>query len=367
MKSGIYITSAEPRSGKSVIVLGIMEMLSGRMGRVGLFHPVVRDEQKPDDLTRLIIERYDLQVPYAMMYGCSYETFRNMLVGDKDEELLELILGKYKELEKECDVIVCAGSDFSGPATTLEFDFNVKVANNLGCLVMPVVKGHERDDEQVTRAARGLLESLQERACDILAFVVNRVPAPRAESVAEALKRVMPENIPAYVLPEIPILGKPTVGEISNTLGADRLRGHEDSFNREVRDFKIAAMELPHYLEYIREGSLIITPGDRSDIILGSLLADAAETYPHIAGIILTGGLRPAQPVRRLIEGLGDSPVPVVVAPGDTYTIALRVSSIEGVLAPDNPRKIAAALGIVEAKVPSSELIGRLSMARPTR
>ena len=123
----------------------------------------------------------------------------------------------------------------------------------------------------------------------------------------------MPADIPAYVLPELPVLEKPTVGEIASVLGAERLSGQEESFNREVRNFKVAAMELPHFLEHIEEGSLIIAPGDRSDIILGSLLADASKTYPHIAGIILTGGLKPAPQVERLIEGLGDSPVPVII------------------------------------------------------
>jgi phosphate acetyltransferase len=81
----------------------------------------------------------------------------------------------------------------------------------------------------------------------------------------------------------------------------------------------------------------------------------------------MTGGLRPAPQVVKLIKGLGDSPVPVIMVATDTYTTAQQVSSLEGVLSPDNPRKIAAALGMVEAKVNSRELIGRLSMARSTR
>ena len=126
-------------------------------------------------------------------------------------------------------------------------------------------------------------------------------------------------------------------------------------------------MELPHFLERVEKGSLIIAPGDRSDIILGSLLVDASKTYPHIAGIILTGGLKPAPQVSRLVEGFGDLPVPVIAVSTDTYTTALNVSTIEGVLSPDNPRKIAAALGIVEANVNSAEFVGRLSAARSTR
>jgi len=367
MSQGVYITSAEPRSGKSVIVLGVMEMLSGRMGKVGFFRPVVQDERKPDNITNLIIRRYDLKTPYSMLYGCSYDVAHDMLVRDRDEELLKLIMEKYKALEGECDLIVCAGSDFTVPTAALEFDINARIANNLGCAVLPVVKGYGRDTMQVVNAAQGLLESLEERKCDLLALVANRVQPSLVDAVSAELKRVMPDDIPAYVLPELIILGNPTVGEIAIALGAERLGGHEESFNREVRNFKVAAMELPHYLEHIEEGSLIIVPGDRADIIIGSLLADVSNTYPNISGIILTGGLTPLPPVKRLIEGLGDLPVPVVTVHTDTYTTALNVSSIEGVLSPDNARKIAAALGIVETKVNSGELIGRLSTARSTR
>jgi phosphate acetyltransferase len=367
VSQGIYIVGAEPRSGKSVIVLGIMEMLSGRMGKVGFFRPVVRDEKKPDHITSLIIKRYGLDLPYEKLYGCGYDIAHEMFSRNKDEDLLKMILGKYRELERECDLIVCAGSDYEGSAVPLEFDFNAKLANNLGCAVLAVVQGYGRDAMQVVTAARGLLDALGERKCDSLALVANRVQASLVDAVTGDLKRVLPSDIPAYVLPELAILAKPTVGEIAAALDAERLSGQEGSFDREVRNFKIAAMELPNYLEHIEEGSLILAPGDRSDILLGSLLADSSKTYPHIAGILMTGGLRPAPQVVKLIKGLGDSPVPVIMVSMDTYTTAQQVSSLEGVLSPDNPRKIAAALGMVEAKVNSRELIGRLSMARSTR
>jgi phosphate acetyltransferase len=367
MTQGIYIVGAEPRSGKSVMVLGMMEMLSGRMGKIGFFRPVVRDEKKPDNITRLIVKRYGLDLSYEKLYGCGFDMVRDMFSRNRDEDLLKMILGKYRDLERECDLIVCAGTDYAGPAIPLEFDFNAKLANNLGCAVLAVVQGYGRNTMEVVTAARGLLDSLEERKCDSLALVANRVQASLVDAVTGELKRVLPSDIPAYVLPELPILAKPTVGEIASALAAERLSGQEGSLNREVRNFKIAAMELPNFLEHIEEGSLILAPGDRSDILLGSLLADASKTYPHIAGILLTGGLRPAPAVARLVKGLGDSPVPVIMVSTDTYTTAQQASSLEGVLTPDNARKIAAALGMVEAKVNSRELISRLSAARSTR
>jgi phosphate acetyltransferase len=157
MTQGIYIVGAEPRSGKSVIVLGIMEMLSGRMGKIGFFRPVVQDESKPDNITRLMFKRYGLNHPYEKIYGCEYETARDMFSRNREEDLLKLILGKYRDLEKECDLIVCAGTDYEGSAIPLGFDFNAKLANNLGCAVLPVVQGYGRDTMQVVTAARGFL------------------------------------------------------------------------------------------------------------------------------------------------------------------------------------------------------------------
>jgi phosphate acetyltransferase len=367
VSQGIYIVGAEPRSGKSVMVLGMMEMLSGRTGKIGFFRPVVRDESKPDNITSLIIKRYGLDLPYEKLYGCGYDVAHDMFSRNRDEDLLKMILGKYRDLERECDLIVCAGSDYAGSAGTLEFDFNAKLANNLGCAVLPVVQGYGRDTMQVVTAAQGLLDSLEERKCDTLALIVNRVQASLVDAVTGELKRMLPSDIPAYVLPELAILAKPTVGEIAEALDAERLSGQEGSFDSEVRNFKIAAMELPNFLQHIEEGSLILAPGDRSDILLGSLLAGASKNFPHIAGILMTGGLRPAPQVVKLIEGLGDSPVPVIMVSTDTYTTAQQVSSLEGVLSSDNPRKLAAALGMVEARVDSREIVGRLSTARSTR
>ena len=139
-----------------------------------------------------------------MLYGCTYDVARDMLIKDRDDDLLKLIMEKYKALEGECDLIVCAGSDFAGPAATLEFDFNAKIANNLGCSMLPVVKGYGKDAVQVVTAAQGLLESLEERKCDLLALVANRVQPSLVEEVAAELRKAMPAGIPAYVLPETP-------------------------------------------------------------------------------------------------------------------------------------------------------------------
>jgi phosphate acetyltransferase len=250
MNQGMYIMGAEPRSGKSVVVLGMMEMLSGKMGKVGLFCPIVSDARKPDALTDLIVGRYGIDTPYERLYGCGRDIARDMLLHERSEDLLKIILEKYRGMQEEWDLVVCAGSDYEGPTASLEFNLNAAAANHLGCAVMPVVNGHGRHTREILAAAGGFIESLRERKCDILALVVNRVPPRLADEVTLKLKGVTPDGVPGYVIPELTILGNPTVGEIAAALGADWLSGHEGGVHREVKNFKIAAMELPNYLDH---------------------------------------------------------------------------------------------------------------------
>ena len=367
MPQNLYIASAEPGSGKSVVVLGIMALLSGYAERVGFFRPLIPAGTKRDPVIDLIANRYNLDIPYEAMYGCTGETARELAASGRYSELLKCILNKFKAMERQCDLVLCTGTDFTGIASAFEFDFNVDVANNLGCLFMPVVNGHDKVTADIVDAVRVLLESLAERGCDMLATIVNRVATDQVDDVAEQLHRTAPHDVPLYVVPEHAMLGKPTVGEIARALDARCISGEAESFHREVAHYKVAAMELPNFLDHIDDGSLIITPGDRADIILGSLLSDVSTTYPQIAGLLLTGDLEPAPQVQRLIEGLNKWPVPVLSVTTDTYVTAMNVSNVEGAVVPENERKIAVALGIMEAGIDNAELEKRLAVTRPAR
>lgn len=368
MAKGLYVVSEEPQSGKSAVVLGVMELVSRSTRKVGFFRPLIGSGEQRDRAINLIDSCYNLKLPYEAMFGCTIETAREMITTDRHEDMLKLILNKYKALESRCDVVLCEGTDYTGVAPLpLEFDLNADIANNLGCLVIPVAKGCGRTVEEVLEVVSALSESLEKRHCDVLALIVNRVAPDKVRDVAGRLGSAITHNTPTFVVPEIGILGKPTVGEIAGELNATFIRGDAESLHRGVAHYKVAAMELPHFLDYVEEDSLIITPGDRSDIILGSLLADASGTYPHIAGIILTGNLMPAPQVKRLIDGLDRSTVPVFSVSTDTFTTAMQVNSVKSAITPDNRRKVAAALGIMEASVDFSELGRRIAVRHSTR
>jgi phosphate acetyltransferase len=197
--------------------------------------------------------------------------------------------------------------------------------------------------------------------------MVNRVDPEEYPGIVEKLKEAWSYKDPVYVLPEHPRLGKPTVEEIATELDARIVHGGGDRIKHEVLATKVAAMHLPNFLDHVEEGDLIITPGDRSDIILGSLAAVFSETFPTIVGIVLTGGLEPAPQVATLVGGFKRSPVPILAVDTDTYETAMRVSSVRALISADNDREIATALGAFEANVDISELENRIAAIRSTR
>jgi phosphate acetyltransferase len=214
MAQNLYITGAEYGSGKSVIVLAIMELLSGHSDKVGIFRPVVRTAPEQDKLLHLIATRYKLDLPPDAVYGCTLDTARELVAADRYAELVKTILDKYKALEARCDHVLCAGTDYSGAGGTLEFDFNADIANNLGCLLMPVVRGKDRSVAEVVTAATSFLTSLAERDCHIAATIVNRVAPESVDAVKAGIQKRLSAEAPFYVVPEEASLGKPTVGDI---------------------------------------------------------------------------------------------------------------------------------------------------------
>ena len=368
MANSLYIAAVAPRSGKSVVALGIMEMLSRRIGKIGYFRPVIPSSQSPDNNIQLVKTRYNLDLTYEQMYAYTHEEARNLTADGKTETLLKIILKKYKALENKCKFVLCEGTDFTDVGSAFEFYFNADVAGNLGCPILLLVNGRNKSPDETVDAVQVSQESFEKKGCTIAATIINRMNINRTSAVKDQIKKMGLEAEPIYILPEEPILGKPTVGDIARNLNAQILLGEPKALNREVHDFKVAAMNLPHYLDHIKDGDLIITPGDRADVILGSLATTVSETYPNIAGLLLTGGFTPEDPVQRLIEGLKKySPIPIIKVDTDTYTSAMDASAVRPELTPENDRKIAAALGAFETHVNIEAIENRIEVVHSRR
>ncbi len=358
MPNSLYITATEARSGKSAICLGVMEMLLRKIDRVGFFRPIIdvdpTSEVRDHDI-HLIASRFSVTTPYEKMYGYTTKEVSDMISLGKEAEALEGIMKKYDDLKKESDFILCEGTDFAGSTAAFELDFNAVISRNLGSSVLLVALAHEKSVEQTLHSIKLALESLDNKGCHPIATIVNRTDPEYREAVDEEIRRgEWAKDQLVYTIPEEEALGKPTVGEIAESLGAEVLYG-EEQLNRHVYGFTVAAMQLQNFLTRVGRGSLIITPGDRADIIVASLAAVSSSSMENIAGILLTGGLKPEDSIWNLIKGFPQM-IPILSVGENTFPTARLVDKVHGVIAPDNERKITQALAVFEKNVNVEEL-----------
>jgi phosphate acetyltransferase len=344
-----------------------MEMLSRRIHRIGYFRPVIPDVEYDNDI-QMIRKRYHLPYAYESMFALTHTRAHHLSLSGFGDDLFKRILDRYKELEDQCDFVLCEGTDFTGLSSAFEFDFNAEAANHLGCPVLAVINGRRKTPSEVIEKVRAAQESFVHKGCTLLATVVNRAVPSDLQTIAHQLDSCGVVQKPIYVLPEESGLQNPTMGDITNALTGQVIQGGPEELGREVSNFRVVAMNLPRFLDYLSDGTLVITPGDRSDVILGTLSTSLSETYPNVAGILLTGGIDVDPQVLRLIHGMTQKlTVPVISVGSDTYTTAMDVSTVRGSFSIDNHRKTALALGLFETRVDLSELEARIDVVRSTR
>jgi phosphate acetyltransferase len=354
----LYITAMEPQSGKSIVALGVMELLSTRVQRLGFFRPIVPSATEPDPEIELIRRRYQLDSLYGEMHAVSEAEAIGM---SSYEELRKRVVASYKALESRCDFVLCEGTDFTGAAPALDFGRNADLANELGCPVLVVVKGGATEDTIASvRAARSALEY---KRCSIFGVLVNRVPQELADEVSRRLAE-LGGGEPVYVLPERPELAYPTVADVAADLGAEILFDRRETLHREVRDVRVAAMSVEHFLDDLADGTLVIVPGDRPDILVASLASTLSPALPAVSGVVLTGEYPVNDTARRLLQ---NAPFPVLKVVQPTYVAATAVNAVRPHIRPENDRLIATALGVFESAVDTAELEQRISLERPAR
>jgi len=356
MAENLYVTATESKSGKSLISLGLMEMLLRNLDKVAFFRPLINVDStgftKDHDLN-LISGHYKLDMPYEKMYGYTQTEALSLISHGKYQELLEGIVEKYNELAQKCDFVLCEGTDFSGSTSAFEFDINADIANNLACPVLLVANGFNRTAEETIQAIEMSLESLGEKGCNVVCTIINRTD--RGGRIVKEMKEagLTAEQL-VYAFPDVKMLANPTVGEIARSLDAKVLYG-EDRLHRHVESFGVAAMQLRNCLSRIENNALVITPGDRADIIVACLSALSSSSMPTIAGLILTGGLLPEEPITKMIEGFTNI-VPILSVKENTFEATLKVDNVHAIISPDNTRKLTRALEVFEKNTNRDEL-----------
>src|SRR5262249_36290307 len=159
-----------------------------------------------------------------------------------------------------------------------ELALNARLANEFGAAVLPVVGGRGQSHESVLAETRNAHRAYDGLGCDVIAMIVNRGAPPDRAEIADLVGDRGP--VPCYVLPDEPALSAPTVAQIAQALDATVLLGDGAGLSRDALDFVFGGAMLPNFLAALTPGCLVVTPGDRADLVVGALAAHSAGTPP---------------------------------------------------------------------------------------
>lgn len=354
MSKGIYVATIEPNSGKSIVVLGLMRMLLGKTAKVGYFRPIIDDLEygELDNHISTVLSHFEININYKKSFAYTRNEVLNLYNQGKSGEVIDEIIRKYKYLENQFDIVLVEGTDFSHENSSIELDLNLLISKNLGLPVIIVTRGDKGDLKTIVDNVQLAFDTFKQEV-DVLSIMTNKVKHENLKELKSLLKeRIKNTNI--TVIPIIHSLSSPTIKEIVKSLDGRVLFG-KDMLNNLSENFSVGAMQLRNYLTYLKENALVITPGDRADIILGALQANISKNYPKISGIILTGGLIPEVPILKLIEGLS-SVVPIISVSGGTYSVTNSIGTIRPKIYAENIEKINTSISTFEKHVDTDKL-----------
>ncbi|MCM4167780.1 Phosphate acetyltransferase [Arenibacter antarcticus] len=360
MSKAVYIATTGPDSGKSIISLGLMQMLLGKTAKVGYFRPII-DDFKSGDMDNHIntmISHFDLNLSFNECYGYTRSEVILKKNQDKDEEIISTIISKFKAMEERFDFVLVEGTSYTREGAIIEWDINVLIAKNLGIPAIIISSGVGKTLEEFVGTMHMAYHSFKDKGVEVLSIIANKVQPENVDLAINGLKRDLPSHVLIHAIPLNPILANPSIKEIVETLDGKILFG-ENFINNQAGAFSVGAMQLRNYLTFLKEDSLVITPGDRADIILGALQANVSANYPSISGIVLTGGVIPEDSIIKLIEGLTDV-VPIISVKGGTFTITNQIGAIKSQIYAENKQKITTSIQDFEKYVNVETLAERL-------
>lgn len=365
MNRAIYIATGEPESGKSIITLGLMRILLGRTKKVGYFRPIIEvsEKRKRDNHIETVLSHFKLSMQYEDCYAMTGAEVIQKRTNGEDGEILDTIIKKYKELEDKFDFILVEGTDFSGEGVFVELDINAIIAKNLGIPVILVGSGKDKEKDELITNLLLAYDSFTDKEVKVLGVVANKVETEDAGFIEKTLREKVAEDIFVGVIPMIESLNSPTIKEIIDELEAEVLFGSELVYNQ-VESSAVGAMQLRNFLPHLTNHCLVITPGDRADIILASLQASISDSYPKIAGIMLTGGIIPEEPIMKLIKGLKET-VPILSVNKGTFEVANKVGAVRSHIYPNNEQRIYTSLNTFDKHVNVEDLTRKYLTFKP--
>lgn len=355
----VFIAATRQNDGKTTTSLGLLSALQEVYKRIGYIKPVGQrfveiEEQKIDEDTVLMDRVYRLNCPLVDMSPIAVEPdfTRKYLQASNRDALVERIETAFDRVAWEKDFVLCEGSGHAGVGSVFDLS-NAQVASILKAKVIIVSRGGIGKPIDEVALNQALFEK---EGVEIIGVILNKVIPEKTEFVADFARRGLKRKGLELlgVIPHQRILSSPTMSLIREELKAEMLNASTRLQNL-VDDVVVGAMSVQNAMKFFTPGVLIITPGDREDLILAA--SNPAGDHSRLAGIVLTGNLRPGKSVMKLIQQM---PFPVLSAKDDSYEVASRVHDLIVKTQPDDTEKISLIRNLIAEHVDVCKILTAL-------
>jgi hypothetical protein len=359
--SRVFIAATRQNDGKTTVSLGLLAALQRFYPRIGYIKPVGQrfvevEEQKIDEDTVLMDRVYHLNCPLVDMSPIAVEPdfTRRYLEHANSDHLVRRIQQAFDRVAWEKDFVLCEGSGHAGVGSVFDLS-NARVARLLGAKVIMVCQGGIGKPIDEVSLNQALFEK---EGVEVIGVILNKVLGQKVDSVTEFARRGLRRKGLELlgVVPHQRLLTSPTVGLIAEELGATLLN-QPASLEHLVEEVVVGAMGVHHAMSYLRNGLLLITPGDREDILLAISATLEGGTTAQLAGVVLTGGLQPGPGPMRAVERMS---FPVLLAAADSYRVASAVHNLTVKTRPTDREKISLIRDLIATHVDVDRIIRAL-------
>ena len=350
----VYIGATRQNQGKTVTSLGLLNAFLKRLHSVGYIKPVgqqvsIVDGEEVDKDAILMKSVYKLKEnlkdmsPIAVPKGFT----ENYILKGNKRELRKKVIKSYDKVAKDKKMVVIEGTGHAGVGSVFDMS-NVEVAGLLGSEVILVTCGGigQPIDEIMLNKP-----TFDAGGVKILGVIINKVFPEKYDKINTFVRKGLEKkNIEVLgVIPYNDILSSPTLSELLEDIGGELLSGEEELDNT-VNRVVVGAMPPHEALDYFGPGTLLITPGNREDVILAAMsgcLPGITKAY-CVSGIVVTCDFMPHKNVMRLLK---EVPIPVIAVKDDTFTATSKINSLIVKIRPGEVKKIKATERLIEKYV----------------
>ena len=357
MNKSVYVITSDTYSGKSIVSLGVMQMIMRNTSNVGYFKPVLNSGDTNDDFIRTMISNFKLNMEYEDAFAFTQNEISQLQNEGNINEAYDVIIKKYKALESKFDFVLVDGSNFDSEMNTFGIYFNASLAQSLNIPTLLVLKDCFSSEEELFNHIQIEVDAVLKKEVRLLSVFINRT-INKFENIKRKLESKY-SNIQFYFIPEEPLLSRPTIKEIADAFQAKFLFENSD-IHQIPRKTIVGGMEVSNFLNHITEDCIALISADRSDVILGTIMAHASAEYPRVAGILLYGGFDLQPSILKLLQGTPNL-MPIMHSDKGTYETVRGLNKINSRVYPESEQKIKLGIEIFEKNVDIEKLNSQIS------